>query len=140
MVHHTALIPPAPSARAPPARAPPAAATQPGASHYLPGRSRGLTIRYEQGLAQATSGKRRHLELSPCYLTGALVCARRPGQPRRPGVFPSVATLVRYTGLSERTVRTCLDRLQATGIIWPYGPDILAVRIKRADWRPQART
>ena len=27
------------------------------------------------------------------------------------GAFPSVATLVRYTGLSERTVRTCLDRL-----------------------------
>jgi hypothetical protein len=26
---------------------------------------------------------------------------------------PSVATLVRYTGPSERTVRTCLDRLQA---------------------------
>ena len=25
------------------------------------------------------------------------------------GAFPSVATLVRYTGLSERTVRTCLD-------------------------------
>ena len=25
------------------------------------------------------------------------------------GAFPSVATLVRHTGLSERTVRTCLD-------------------------------
>jgi hypothetical protein len=25
------------------------------------------------------------------------------------GAFPSVATLVRYTGLSERTVRTCLE-------------------------------
>ena len=35
------------------------------------------------------------------------------------GAFPSVATLVRYTGLSERTVRTCLDRLQAEGIILP---------------------
>jgi pyocin large subunit-like protein len=33
------------------------------------------------------------------------------------GAFPSVATLVRYTGLSERTVRTCLDRLEAGGII-----------------------
>ncbi len=29
------------------------------------------------------------------------------------GAFPSVATLVGYTGLSERTVRTCLDRLAA---------------------------
>ena len=35
------------------------------------------------------------------------------------GAFPSVATLARYTGLSERTVRTCLDRLDAAGIIGP---------------------
>ena len=38
----------------------------------------------------------------------------RPGQPCRPdgtGAFPALATLVRYTGQSERTVRTCLDRL-----------------------------
>jgi hypothetical protein len=51
--------------------------------------------------------------------------------------FPSVATLVRYTGLSERTVRTCLDRLPAQGIICPCDPDIIAARIKRADRRPQ---
>jgi Helix-turn-helix domain len=51
--------------------------------------------------------------------------------------FPSVATLVRYTGLSERTVRTCLDRLAAEGIISPCDPDIVAARIKRADRRPQ---
>jgi hypothetical protein len=53
------------------------------------------------------------------------------------GAFPSVATLVRYTGLSERTVRTCLDRLQAEGIISPCDPDIVAARIKRVDRRPQ---
>ena len=35
------------------------------------------------------------------------------------GAFPSVATLVRYTGLSERAVRTCLDRLAAEDIIAP---------------------
>jgi hypothetical protein len=51
--------------------------------------------------------------------------------------FPSVTTLVRYTGLSERTVRTCLDRLAAGGIISPCDPDIVAARIKRADRRPQ---
>jgi Helix-turn-helix domain len=51
--------------------------------------------------------------------------------------FPSVATLVRYTGLSERTVRTCLDRLAAEGIISPCDPGIVAARIKRADRRPQ---
>jgi len=53
------------------------------------------------------------------------------------GAFPSVATLVRYTGLSERTVRTCLDRLEAASIIRPCDPDIVAARIKRADRRPQ---
>jgi Helix-turn-helix domain len=53
------------------------------------------------------------------------------------GAFPSVATLVRYTGLAERTARTCLDRLAAAGIIWPCDPGIVAARIKRADRRPQ---
>jgi len=43
--------------------------------------------------------------------------------PHGMGAFPSVATLVRCTGLSERTVRTCLDRLQAQGIIRPCDPD-----------------
>jgi hypothetical protein len=53
------------------------------------------------------------------------------------GAFPSVATLVRYTGLSERTVRTCLDRLEAGGIISPCDPGVVAARIKRAGRRPQ---
>ena len=53
------------------------------------------------------------------------------------GAFPSAATLVRYTGLSERTVRTCLDRLEAAGIMSPCDPGIVAARIKRADRRPQ---
>ena len=53
------------------------------------------------------------------------------------GAFPSVATLVHYTGLSERTVRTCLNRLAAEGIIAPWDPGIVAARIKRAGRRPQ---
>jgi hypothetical protein len=53
------------------------------------------------------------------------------------GAFPSVATLVRYTGLSERTVRTSLDRLEAAAIISACDPEIVAARIKRADRRPQ---
>ena len=66
-----------------------------------------------------------------------LVCLANHGGPDGTGAFPSVATLVRYTGLSERTVRTCLDRLEAAGIISPGDPDIVAARIKRADRRPQ---
>ena len=50
--------------------------------------------------------------------------------------FPSVATLVRYAGLSERTVRTGLDRLAAEDIP-SCGPGIVAARIKPADRRPQ---
>jgi Helix-turn-helix domain len=53
------------------------------------------------------------------------------------GAFPSAATLVRYTRLSERTVRTCLDRLGAEGIISPCDPGVVAARIMRADRRPQ---
>ena len=59
-----------------------------------------------------------------------------PGEHQRSaGAFPSVATLVRYTGLSERTVRTCLDRLEAEGIIAPCDPNIVAARIG-TDRRP----
>jgi hypothetical protein len=72
---------------------------------------------------------------SPCKFV--LVGLANHAGPDGTGAFPSVATLVRYTGLSERTVRTCLDRLQAAGIITPCDPDIVAARIKRADRRPQ---
>ena len=51
--------------------------------------------------------------------------------------FPAVRTLVRYTDLSERTVRSALDRLEAEGIIRPCDPAIVAAKIKRADQRPQ---
>jgi DNA-binding Lrp family transcriptional regulator len=51
--------------------------------------------------------------------------------------FPAVRTLIRYTCLSERTVRTALDRLEAEGIIRTCDPVIIAAKIKRADQRPQ---
>jgi Helix-turn-helix domain len=72
---------------------------------------------------------------SACKLV--LVGLANHAGPDGTGAFPSAATLVRYTGLSERTVRTCLDRLEAAGIISPCDPDIVAARIKRADRRPQ---
>lgn len=53
------------------------------------------------------------------------------------GAFPSADTIARYTRLSERTVRTALDRLAAAGIIRPCAPEIVAARIPRADRRPQ---
>jgi len=52
------------------------------------------------------------------------------------GAFPSVRTLIRCAGLSERTVRTCLDRLEHGGLIRPCDPAVVAAKIKRADRRP----
>ena len=53
------------------------------------------------------------------------------------GAFPAVRTLVRYTDLSERTVRTALHRLATDGIIRLCDPAVIAAKIKRADQRPQ---
>lgn len=53
------------------------------------------------------------------------------------GAFPSVKTLMRYTRMSERTIRTALGRLEVEGLIRPCDPDIVAAKIKRADRRPK---
>ena len=70
-------------------------------------------------------------------LQGGLVGLANHAAPDGKEAFPSVRTLVRYTDLSERTVRTALDRLQAEGIIRPCDPAVVAAKIKRADQRPQ---
>ena len=72
---------------------------------------------------------------SPCKFV--LVGLANHAGPDGTGAFPSAATLVRYTGLSERTVRGCLARLAAEGIIRPCDPAIVAARIRRADRRPK---
>jgi hypothetical protein len=51
--------------------------------------------------------------------------------------FPSVQTLVRYTRLSERTVRYCLDRLEKDGVMRPCDEAVIAAHIKRGDRRPK---
>lgn len=66
-----------------------------------------------------------------------LVGLANHASPDGSGAFPSVRTLTRYTGLSERTVRSCLDRLEASGLIRPCDPAVVAAKIKRADRRPQ---
>lgn len=52
------------------------------------------------------------------------------------GAFPSAATLAKETGLSERTVRQRLEKLQAAGIIKRGNQAIAAAYIKREDRRP----
>jgi hypothetical protein len=50
--------------------------------------------------------------------------------------FPSLATLARYTRLSERSVRYALRALEDLNLIRPSDPDIVAAYVKRADRRP----
>ncbi len=65
-----------------------------------------------------------------------LVGLANHADPDGTGAFPSVRTLARYTRLSERTVRTALDRLEEEDVIRPTDPELIAARIKRADRRP----
>jgi hypothetical protein len=51
--------------------------------------------------------------------------------------FPSVATLARYTRLSERSVQYALRELAALGLIRRSDQAIVAAHIKRADRRPR---
>lgn len=51
--------------------------------------------------------------------------------------FPGVPRLMRYTRLSERTVRTAIDRLADEKVILPGDPAIVAAFIKRGDRRPE---
>jgi hypothetical protein len=66
-----------------------------------------------------------------------LIALANHADPEGRDAFPGVATLVRYTRLSERTVRTCLDRLEADGVIRAGDPEVVAAKIKRGDRRPQ---
>jgi helix-turn-helix protein len=50
--------------------------------------------------------------------------------------FPSLAKLVRYTRLSERSVRYALRTLQDLGLILGSDPAIVAAYVKRPDRRP----
>jgi len=50
--------------------------------------------------------------------------------------FPSNATLIRYTRLSERSVRSILRELASLKLIHPSDPGIVAAYISRADRRP----
>ncbi|MEU4801308.1 helix-turn-helix domain-containing protein [Actinosynnema sp. NPDC023587] len=66
-----------------------------------------------------------------------LVGLANHADPSGRNAFPSVATLVRYTRLSERTVRRALDTLEELKLISPSDPEIVAAYIKRADRRPK---
>jgi len=69
-------------------------------------------------------------------LAFVLVGLANHADPDGHNAFPAVATLVRYTRLSERSVRNILRELTTLGLIRPSDPDIVAAYISRADRRP----
>lgn len=65
-----------------------------------------------------------------------LVALANHAHPDGSAAFPSVATICRYTCLSERSVRQHLDSLEKQGVIRRCDPKIVAAYIDRADRRP----
>lgn len=70
-------------------------------------------------------------------LASVLIGLANHADPDGRNAFPSVATLVRYTRLSERTVHYALRTLEELGLIVPSNPAIVAAYVKRADRRPK---
>lgn len=69
-------------------------------------------------------------------LAMVLVGLANHADPEGCNAFPSVARLVRYTRLSERSVQNALRVLEELGLITPSDPQIVAAYVKRADRRP----
>lgn len=65
-----------------------------------------------------------------------LVALANHARPDGSSAFPSVATICRYTCLSERSVRQHLDALEKSGILRRCDPSIVAAHIRRTDRRP----
>jgi helix-turn-helix protein len=69
-------------------------------------------------------------------LAMVLVGLANHADPDGRNAFPSNATLIRYTRLSERSVRGLLRELETLGLITGSDPEIVAAYIRRADRRP----
>jgi hypothetical protein len=69
-------------------------------------------------------------------LAMVLIGLANHADPEGCNAFPSVATLVRYTRLSERSVQNALRALEKLGLITPSDQQIVAAYVKRADRRP----
>lgn len=69
-------------------------------------------------------------------LAVVLVGLANHADPDGRNAFPSLATLARYTRLSERSIRYALRTLEDLGLIRGSDPEIVAAYVKRADRRP----
>lgn len=65
-----------------------------------------------------------------------LVALANHARPDGTAAFPSVATICRYTALSERAIRYHLDSLEEAGLIERCDARIVAAYISRSDRRP----
>lgn len=65
-----------------------------------------------------------------------LLALANHARPDGSSAFPSVKTIVKYTCLSERSVRTHLDKLEQDGVIRRCDQGIVAAYIDRPDRRP----
>lgn len=65
-----------------------------------------------------------------------LVALANHARPDGTAAFPSVATIQRYTALSERAIRYHLDALEDSGLIVRCDSRIVAAYIQRSDRRP----
>lgn len=70
------------------------------------------------------------------HLVLVLIGLANHADPEGRNAFPAIATLCRYTRLSESTVRRCLQQLTDLGVIRLADPDVVAAHIRRADRRP----
>jgi hypothetical protein len=70
------------------------------------------------------------------HLAIVLIGLANHADPQGRNAFPSIGTLVRYTRLSESTVRRCLQRLVELGVIRPGDPELQAFYIRRKHRRP----
>ncbi len=69
-------------------------------------------------------------------LAMVLVGLANHADPDGRNAFPSNATLIRYTRLSERSVRNLLREFETLGLVTGSDPEIVAAYIRRADRRP----
>ncbi|HEX6342029.1 helix-turn-helix domain-containing protein [Umezawaea sp.] len=69
-------------------------------------------------------------------LTVVLLGLANHADPFGRNAFPSLSTLVKYTRLSERSVRYAVRALEELELIRPSDPDIVRAYIKRTDRRP----
>jgi hypothetical protein len=70
-------------------------------------------------------------------LASVLIGLANHADPDGRNAFPSVDRLTRYTRLSERTVRTSLDRLEELKLITPASQTVVAAHVPRSDRRPK---